>query len=165
MFRLFYIREYSHLSLLDGKYVVCRSHSWPEIYSSAHKINPAEQKLLGLFYTTYMRFIYVRRVIYFSIYKSLLVSWEAAQLAASQEGLSSVGKSLLVGFEVLTEVVMKSTVFWDITPCSPLKATRHFGGTCRLRLQGRISRARYQREGTCGKQKHSVISQNIALFK
>jgi hypothetical protein len=26
-----------------------------------------------------------------------------------------------VGFEVLTAVVMKSTIFWDITPCSPLK--------------------------------------------
>jgi hypothetical protein len=26
-----------------------------------------------------------------------------------------------VGFEVLTAVVMKSSVFWDITPCSPLK--------------------------------------------
>jgi hypothetical protein len=25
------------------------------------------------------------------------------------------------GFEVLTVVVMKSTVFWDITPCSLLK--------------------------------------------
>jgi hypothetical protein len=27
----------------------------------------------------------------------------------------------LVGFEVLTAVVMKSTIFWDITPCSPLR--------------------------------------------
>jgi hypothetical protein len=26
-----------------------------------------------------------------------------------------------VGFEVLTAVVMKSTIFWDITPCSLLK--------------------------------------------
>jgi hypothetical protein len=26
-----------------------------------------------------------------------------------------------VGFEVLTAVVMKSFVFWDKTPCSPLK--------------------------------------------
>jgi hypothetical protein len=26
-----------------------------------------------------------------------------------------------VGFEVLTAVVMKNTVFWDITPYSPLK--------------------------------------------
>jgi hypothetical protein len=25
------------------------------------------------------------------------------------------------GFEVLTEVLMKSSIFWDITPCSPLK--------------------------------------------
>jgi hypothetical protein len=34
-----------------------------------------------------------------------------------------------VGFEVLTGVVMKSTIFWDITPCSPLKVNWRFGGT------------------------------------
>jgi hypothetical protein len=28
-------------------------------------------------------------------------------------------------------------VFWDITPCSPLKVNRRFGGTYRLHLQGR----------------------------
>jgi hypothetical protein len=33
-----------------------------------------------------------------------------------------------LGFEVLTAVVMKSTVFWDITPCSPLKVNRRFRG-------------------------------------
>jgi hypothetical protein len=27
------------------------------------------------------------------------------------------------GFEVLTAEVMKNTIFWDITPCSPLKST------------------------------------------
>jgi hypothetical protein len=27
---------------------------------------------------------------------------------------------------------MKSCIFWDITPCSPLKVNRRFGGTCRL---------------------------------
>jgi hypothetical protein len=38
---------------------------------------------------------------------------------------------------------MKSTIFWDITPCSPLKVNRRFGGTYCLHLQGRrISRAR-----------------------
>jgi hypothetical protein len=31
---------------------------------------------------------------------------------------------------------MLSSVFWDITPCSPLKVSRCFGGTCRLHLQG-----------------------------
>jgi dolichol kinase len=52
-----------------------------------------------------------------------------------------------VGFEVLTAVVMKSAIFWDITPCSPLKVNRRFGGTCLLHLQGRrISRARNERE-------------------
>jgi hypothetical protein len=34
-----------------------------------------------------------------------------------------------VGFEVLTAVFMKSTIFWDIAPCSPLKVSRHSGGT------------------------------------
>jgi hypothetical protein len=42
----------------------------------------------------------------------------------------------LVGFEVLTAMVMK-----DITPYSPLKVNRRFGGTYPLHLQGRISRA------------------------
>jgi hypothetical protein len=41
-----------------------------------------------------------------------------------------------VGFEVLTPVVMKSSIFWDIKPCSPLKVNRRFGGTYRLHLQG-----------------------------
>jgi hypothetical protein len=52
-----------------------------------------------------------------------------------------------VEFEVITSVVMKSTIFGDITPCSPLKVNRRFRGTFRLHLQGRrISRGRSQRE-------------------
>jgi hypothetical protein len=43
----------------------------------------------------------------------------------------------LVGFYVLIAVVMKSTIFWDITPCSPLKVNRRFGGTYRIYSQGR----------------------------
>jgi hypothetical protein len=42
---------------------------------------------------------------------------------------------------------IKRTTFWDITPCSPLKVNRRFGGTYRLHLQVRkISRARNQVE-------------------
>jgi hypothetical protein len=38
---------------------------------------------------------------------------------------------------------LKSSIFWDITPYSPLKANRSFGGTCQLHLQGgRINQAR-----------------------
>jgi hypothetical protein len=42
-----------------------------------------------------------------------------------------------VEFEILTAVVMKSSIFWDITPCSPLKVNRHFGRTCRIYFKGR----------------------------
>jgi hypothetical protein len=41
-------------------------------------------------------------------------------------------------------VVVKSIIFWDITPCSPLSVNRRFGGTYRLHLQGRRSSARNQ---------------------
>jgi hypothetical protein len=41
-----------------------------------------------------------------------------------------------IGFEVFTVVVMNSTIFWDITPCSLLSVNWRFGGTYRLHLQG-----------------------------
>jgi hypothetical protein len=44
---------------------------------------------------------------------------------------------ICVGFEVLTTVIMKSAIFWDISPCSPLSVNRRFGGTYCLYLQGR----------------------------
>jgi hypothetical protein len=40
-----------------------------------------------------------------------------------------------VGFEVLTSVVTKSHIFWDIPPCSPLKVNRQFEATFRLYIQ------------------------------
>jgi hypothetical protein len=42
-----------------------------------------------------------------------------------------------VGFEVLTAVVMKSSIFWNIMSYSPLKVNRRFLRTCRLHFQGR----------------------------
>jgi hypothetical protein len=42
---------------------------------------------------------------------------------------------------------MKSSIFWDLTPCSPLKVNIGFGETCRLHLQNRrISRSGKGRE-------------------
>jgi hypothetical protein len=32
----------------------------------------------------------------------------------------------------------KSSIFWDIAPCSPLKVNQHFEGTCHLYLQSWI---------------------------
>jgi hypothetical protein len=77
---------------------------------------------------------------------SLNVPWGSHELATAVIGAQPPwfhvwgihGRSC-VGFQVLTEVVMKHFVFWDITPCSLLKLN-HFGGTCHLHLQGwRIS--------------------------
>jgi hypothetical protein len=51
------------------------------------------------------------------------------------------------GFEVLTAVVMNSSIFWDIMPCSPLEVNQRFGEICHLSLQSRrMSQARNQRE-------------------
>jgi hypothetical protein len=50
-------------------------------------------------------------------------------------------------FEVLKAVVMKNAVFWDMTPRSPLKVNRRFGGKYRLHLHdGIISPERNQSE-------------------
>jgi hypothetical protein len=86
-------------------------------------------------------------------------------------------------FEVLTEVTMKSIIFWDITPCNPLKVNWRFGGT-RLHLQGLaatcyalVSFLSYsstlqdwgnmflRNVGWLPTDYHSVISQKIILFK
>jgi hypothetical protein len=50
--------------------------------------------------------------------KQNYMSWESARNSVRN-----------VGFEVLTTVVMMSSIFWDITPCSPLKVNGRFGGT------------------------------------
>jgi hypothetical protein len=44
--------------------------------------------------------------------------------------------------------LLKSTIFWDITPCSPLSVNRRFGGTYRLHLQGRPQYGLYKTEFT-----------------
>jgi hypothetical protein len=46
-------------------------------------------------------------------------------------------RNLVLHFQGKYEYSKKSCIFWDITPCSPLKGNRRFGGTC-LHLQGRI---------------------------
>jgi hypothetical protein len=38
--------------------------------------------------------------------------------------------------EILTAVVMKTSIFKDITPCSAVNINRRFGGTSRLTFSG-----------------------------
>jgi hypothetical protein len=44
------------------------------------------------------------------------------------------GRLQNVGFEVLTVVVMKSSIFWHVLVCSILKVSQWFGGMCHLHL-------------------------------
>jgi protein subunit release factor A len=41
-----------------------------------------------------------------------------------------------LGLLKLKHYTCKSSVFWDITPCTALKVNQRFGGTCHLHLQG-----------------------------
>jgi hypothetical protein len=52
--------------------------------------------------------------------------------------------------------IKKSTIFWDIMPCSLLKVNRRFGRTYRLHLQGR--RIRQAREELCLPYAFTVLS-------
>jgi hypothetical protein len=63
--------------------------------------------------------------------------------------------------EVLEALVMKGTIFWDITPCDPLKVNRRFGGAYHFHIQGEISRARYQRES----RRHSDYCHSTRVFR
>jgi hypothetical protein len=54
-------------------------------------------------------------------------------------------RSVLKSYEQRTRVT--SSIFWDITPCSPLNVNRRFGGKSCLHLQDRrINRARNRHE-------------------
>jgi hypothetical protein len=78
---------------------------------------------------------------------------------------------IILGFEVLTMVVLKSSVFWDIKPCSPLKVNHvseeHVACISRVKKQ--------VKQETCMKlaaskaltfnELHNVLSQKIELFK
>jgi hypothetical protein len=44
--------------------------------------------------------------------------------------------SLVAGFEVLTVVLLKIGVFWDVTQCRLVKSHRRIGGSHSFRVQG-----------------------------
>jgi hypothetical protein len=61
-------------------------------------------------------------------------------------------------------VVMKTPLFWNITPYSLLKVNRHFGQTCHLHLQGqRISQERNQHEA--GSKQSNLLMENLGLYR
>jgi hypothetical protein len=70
-----------------------------------------------------------------------------------------------VGHEVLTAVIMNSSVFWNMTAYSSMRVNTRFGGTCRLHLQGWIvSHARNQYEGMRKQQGEPLLLPASRLF-
>jgi hypothetical protein len=57
--------------------------------------------------------------------------------------ISCVATSINVEFEVLRALVTQNVVFWNITPCWPLKVSRRFGGTFRLHFQALLDSSFY----------------------
>jgi hypothetical protein len=75
--------------------------------------------------------------------KNHLSKWLSSQLSFITCGWQEI---YCVGFKFLTDVVMKSTIFCDITPCSPFKVNRRF----RRASSGSKNKPRKQREaGHC----------------
>jgi hypothetical protein len=56
-----------------------------------------------------------------------------------------------IGFEVPIAVTMKSTIVWNLTPCSLVEAHQHFGGTWRLLFEieeyAKEAKSKMQAEG------------------
>jgi hypothetical protein len=61
----------------------------------------------------------------------------------------NLNKNFIYRTGVLTVMVVKRTMFWDVMPCSLLKIIWHFGVVYRLHLRGWINQARKQRENPC----------------
>jgi hypothetical protein len=72
---------------------------------------------------------------------------------------SLVNTVMIAGFEVLTAMVMTITIFWD----SPFKINWRLGGIYRLNIQGRISRAKFQRESRWQATSFTLVSYSAYL--
>jgi hypothetical protein len=107
---------------------------------------------------------------------------------AVKQGLSGEGRLPVICMKLIStpnswraRVIPKIIIFWDITLCIPPQVNRLSGGTYRLHFQGRISRAKYQRESRWQAEWrwrryvpperrlacngiHGVISQKVVLF-
>jgi hypothetical protein len=56
-----------------------------------------------------------------------------------------------VGYEIIAAVTVMSTIFWDLTPCSPIEIRWRFGRTSCLHLQGVRNAKRRSWVNPCGK--------------
>jgi hypothetical protein len=86
-----------------------------------------------------------RKEVFLFLYGSFYTAPNGRKFSATWIGkdMSSSGRGLFQG--IIPTIRLESSIFWDTTPCSPLKVIRCFGRTCCLHLQGRkISQVRNQ---------------------
>jgi hypothetical protein len=94
---------------------------------------PLRQSVRGLFIILAILIIRRRR----RIAAVAVTAYSVLHMLPERGRWASKTEKNKVGFEVLTAVVMKSTIFWDISTCSPLSVNRLFGGIYCFHLQGR----------------------------
>jgi hypothetical protein len=59
----------------------------------------------------------------------------------------------------------KRTIFWDVTPFSPVDVHRSFGGTCCLHLQGsKVSQTRNWKDGKQSEPSNSACRLRLLTF-
>jgi hypothetical protein len=78
--------------------------------------------------------MYWIQFIYIACFKSIHIPLHFFINIHIMSRFSDLYRDCTVDREIL---YMKSIIFWDMTPCSPLSFNRRFGGTYRLHLQGR----------------------------
>jgi hypothetical protein len=87
----------------------------------------------------------------FSTFCDICVTWYWWRLFLTK--ITLTGEQYITKFKaILTaeQYITKSCIFWNITPCSPLKVSRRFGGSCCHHLLGRrISQASISLLATC----------------
>jgi hypothetical protein len=88
--------------------------------------------------------------------------WNEGEVS-EQNGILHTEKYSL-GFEVLRAVLINSSIFWDIKPCSLLKVYWRFGGTHNLYLHSRrVNQARNQHEESTKQFEPRKWMQNVPL--
>jgi hypothetical protein len=89
-----------------------------------------------------------------------ILSQKYRKTMQSEKAGTKTKNCIVLGFVVLTAVVIRRSTSWDITPCSPLKFNRSLGLICLLHLQGReIIQAKNKSEAGS-----KLISQVIELL-
>jgi hypothetical protein len=76
-----------------------------------------------------------------------------------------MNKKLIVGFEVLKAMVMKSPILWDTTSCNLLKFSRRFGGTCLCLHGGRVNQTRNQQRQAVSSALQLPIIWSLSVIK